>query len=69
MKSNQKKAALPRFILRVTAAAGARGNSPAYRRAQTVRVLFPGLLSDARRGTKGIDQQPKPKEIGDSDGA
>jgi hypothetical protein len=29
-----------RFILRVATAAGARGNSPAIRRGQTVRALF-----------------------------
>jgi hypothetical protein len=53
-KPNQKKAPASRFTLRVAEASGARGNSPAPRRAQTVRVLFPGRIVDARRGTKGI---------------
>jgi hypothetical protein len=53
-KTNQKKTPVPRFLLRVAAAVGARGNSPAFRRAQTVRALFPVRRVDARRGTKGI---------------
>ena len=52
-KTNQKKTPVPRFILRVAVAAGARGNSPACWRAQTVRALFPVHHADARRGTKG----------------
>jgi len=44
---------VPRLILRVAVAAGARGNSPAFKRAQTVRALFSVRPVDARRGTKG----------------
>jgi|GEM_PF-6158624 len=39
--------------------AGARGNSPACRRAQTVRALLPVRAVDARLGTKG---KPRPKD-------
>ena len=52
-KTKQKKTPVPRFILRVVATAGARGNSPALRRIQTVRALFPVRPVDARRGAKG----------------
>jgi hypothetical protein len=52
-KTKQKKTPVSRFILRVVAVAGARGNSPALRRAQTVRALVPVRRVDARRGTKG----------------
>ncbi len=38
-KTKQKKTPVSRYTLRVAAAAGARGNSPACRRAQTVRAL------------------------------
>jgi hypothetical protein len=52
-KRNQKKTPVSRLILRVSASAGACGNSPTLRRAQTVRTLFPVRPADARRGTKG----------------
>ena len=52
-KPNQKKAPVSRFLLRVDGVAGARGNSPASRRAQTVRALIPVHPVNARRGTKG----------------
>ena len=51
-KTKQQKTPLSRFILRLDAAAGARGNSPTLRRAQTVRVLLPVRRVDARRGTR-----------------
>ena len=41
-------------------AAGARGNSPAFRRTQTVRVLLSFRIVDAWRGTKGINPLFKP---------
>jgi hypothetical protein len=50
-----------RLILRVDAAAGARGNSPAYKRAQTVRALISVHLVDARRGTKGNKKTLHPR--------
>ena len=46
---------MSRFTLRVVATAGARGNSPVYRRVQTVRVLLSVRIADARRGTKGMN--------------
>jgi hypothetical protein len=54
-KTNQKKPPVSRFTLRVVATAGARGNSPVYRRVQTVRVLLSVRIADARRGTKGMN--------------
>jgi hypothetical protein len=55
-KTNQKKAPVSRFILRVVETAGARGNSPVFRRGQTVRRLFPVRIGDAQRVTMGKDQ-------------
>ena len=49
----KEDARFPR-ILRVVDTAGARGNSPAYRWAQTVRTLFSVRIDDARRRTKGM---------------
>jgi len=53
-KTKQKKTPVPRLTLRVVATAGAHGNSPALRRAQTVRALIPVRCVDARRETKGL---------------
>jgi hypothetical protein len=54
VKENEpKENAVPRLILRVVDAAGARGNSPAGGGLKQVRVLFSDHLADARRGTKG----------------
>jgi hypothetical protein len=58
-KLNQKKTPVSRLTLRVDDAAGARGNSPAMRRVQTVRTLIPVRPVDARRGTKGMKSKPK----------
>jgi len=44
-------------------AAGARGNSPALQRVQTVRALFPVRSADARRGTKGNKKTKSLKAI------
>jgi len=49
---------IPR-ILRVAASAGARGNSPAFRRAQTVRGLFPSVASMLGAGQRGINLKAK----------
>jgi hypothetical protein len=51
--SREKKMPVPRLTLHVVAAAGARGNSPALQRAQTIRALFSIHIADARRGAKG----------------
>jgi hypothetical protein len=53
-KRNQKKTPVSRFFLRVADTGGARGNSPANQRAQTVRTLYSVRIVDARRGTEGI---------------
>jgi hypothetical protein len=47
----QKNAPVLRSILRVADPAGARGNSPAFQRGQTVRALFPARIVDAQRVT------------------
>jgi hypothetical protein len=52
-RNEAKENAVPRSNLRVIATAGARRNSPALRRAQTVRALFPVRTADVRRGTMG----------------
>jgi hypothetical protein len=52
-KTKQKNTPVSRLTLRVAVAAGARGNSPACQRAQTVPALIPAHIADARRGTMG----------------
>ena len=52
-KTEPKEGALPRLTLRVADPAGARGNSPALRRGQTVRALIPVRFADARRVAMG----------------
>jgi hypothetical protein len=52
-ENEAKEHAVSRLALRVAVAAGARGNSPAYLRAQTVRALISVRIADARHGTKG----------------
>jgi hypothetical protein len=53
-KTNQKKTPVSSLTLRVVGMAGARGNSPAFRQAQTVRALIPDHATDAQRWTKGM---------------
>jgi hypothetical protein len=54
VKENEpKENALPRLFLRVTTSDGARGNSPAFRRGQTVRALIPPAASMLGAGQMG----------------